>query len=744
MDTNKLNGFNFADKITPYFQHKEVDYYRIHGVDKLITGSRHLFCSSNVDKNFEIDGLHLDAGEWLGTGSFRNSFFLEPVSQLTNIRDINISIKYEGALRLKLMCAVFGKPLQILKEIQLVSHKPTIYTCPIGSPTDLPEASRIFFHIDALAGGAVVSDLCFCTTTPPQANCRLAVLLRTFGRTLDIKALLKRFVDAGLAEAYYGTILDSIDFWVLDTTTGVEGEYDKTWQENLNLRVLIGPNLGGGGNAGHLLRLFEDACRQAHTPPTELLILDDDLSISMESIARYFMFCAYRTQDVICSLPILMKSKPTTVWEDGGFWGRLNFHEDGDFGKKRNLFPNLLKHGLNLDGFENLDRFNALNICEYSTFIFYGMPMKIFSKIGYPASFFLRGDDIELSLRAQEQGVTMITNPNLAAWHEPAHSYGQEYMAILHGCIINFTYSEQGADYYCRYFEERFLEHSSINDVTGMSLYLAILTELVAPDSPVLSPHFQDHYLVKLKELGSVKMQRIPNADRERFEQEARANDTLLVPFVYPGYHKKSNKFKNIVVINHSMKAYRNLPACTISEKATIGMKYMELLMQLEQGFDQVRGRWRERLKGASSDTYWCNIRDNYAQETSVLRTTVRSVSNERCSVLPDPVSDVSVTKEDLTWWKKQREDLRFEEREEELQLSKELREQMKINMQIFDRFAAKSIDKDSDASKTILPSDFDPSVYLLLNKDVADANIDPAEHYLKYGIKEGRKYRLA
>jgi len=30
------------------------------------------------------------------------------------------------------------------------------------------------------------------------------------------------------------------------------------------------------------------------------------------------------------------------------------------------------------------------------------------------------------------------------------------------------------------------------------------------------------------------------------------------------------------------------------------------------------------------------------------------------------------------------------------------------------------------------------------LNKDVADANIDPAEHYLKYGIKEGRKYRLA
>jgi len=42
------------------------------------------------------------------------------------------------------------------------------------------------------------------------------------------------------------------------------------------------------------------------------------------------------------------------------------------------------------------------------------------------------------------------------------------------------------------------------------------------------------------------------------------------------------------------------------------------------------------------------------------------------------------------------------------------------------------------------LPSDFDESTYLKLNKDVADSKVDPAEHYLNHGIAEGRRYRTS
>ena len=44
----------------------------------------------------------------------------------------------------------------------------------------------------------------------------------------------------------------------------------------------------------------------------------------------------------------------------------------------------------------------------------------------------------------------------------------------------------------------------------------------------------------------------------------------------------------------------------------------------------------------------------------------------------------------------------------------------------------------------SLLPSDFDPDVYLQLNDDVRQAGLDPARHYLEFGQKEGREYRIS
>jgi hypothetical protein len=42
------------------------------------------------------------------------------------------------------------------------------------------------------------------------------------------------------------------------------------------------------------------------------------------------------------------------------------------------------------------------------------------------------------------------------------------------------------------------------------------------------------------------------------------------------------------------------------------------------------------------------------------------------------------------------------------------------------------------------LPTDFDPLSYLLLNHDVLLTDTDPIDHYLNYGIEEGRQYNLS
>ena len=44
---------------------------------------------------------------------------------------------------------------------------------------------------------------------------------------------------------------------------------------------------------------------------------------------------------------------------------------------------------------------------------------------------------------------------------------------------------------------------------------------------------------------------------------------------------------------------------------------------------------------------------------------------------------------------------------------------------------------------KQKLPDNFNDELYLELNPDVKKAGIDPGEHFLKYGKKEGRQWFL-
>jgi hypothetical protein len=54
--------------------------------------------------------------------------------------------------------------------------------------------------------------------------------------------------------------------------------------------------------------------------------------------------------------------------------------------------------------------------------------------------------------------------------------------------------------------------------------------------------------------------------------------------------------------------------------------------------------------------------------------------------------------------------------------------------------FIRQSIKKSIETSE--VPADFDALGYLLLNRDVLSHRVDPIDHFLRFGIKEGRKWR--
>ncbi|HEV8689286.1 MAG TPA: hypothetical protein VGQ91_03245, partial [Ideonella sp.] len=474
-------------------------------------------------------------------------------------------------------------------------------------------------------------------------------------------------------------------------------------------------------------------------------ILDDDGLLSMESLARYLMSCALRTKAHVTSLPVLMKSRPTRVWEDGGFWGRLNFHEQGEFGRKRNLFPHLLKHGFSLDGFEHLDAFGPLNHCEYATFIFFGLPLATLRRIGLPAAFFLRGDDIEYSLRAQALGVEVITNPNLAAWHEPGHSYGQEYMAILHAVLINLQHSSSGAAELARWFEQRLVEHSSIGDLDGIALYLRVLQTLLDTDGPVLTPQFEAHYLAALPECNAPRLAPLPEADRQRLEREGRERGVLLRPFLYPGYQPDAERHRSIVLFNAGAGSYRELAPSAPEQRLALMQRYLAALQRVVEGFDALRAHWCERLAASGQAPFWAEVAQRHASDT---REIFHGEYHAPAAPLLNTADRSRVAANDPLPPSVPIRELRLRLERELSQLARLRQGEASARPAAAAAWwrgwwAPRARSGSAQAAALALPADFDPAQYLALNADVARTGIDAAQHYARFGRAEGRRYRV-
>ncbi|HJV71231.1 hypothetical protein [Ideonella sp.] len=747
-----------------WHRHDGADWHRLQAIDRSMLGAPVLYLAGSEGSTWAGGGDRFDlrADDWLGGGTLRNSFYVDPWAKLSHARELGLVVDVRGSLRLRVMRATRGQAPVVLREMHIDAPMRGRHVLPLGSLSALPEGSRLFWHVDAI-DGARLHEAAWCTRSTPRVGARLAVLMRTWGRTRDLQAQLERFAQGARSDPFHAALLARTEFWVLDTSAAADHLWPEADALGLDLRVMTGPNLGGGGNASHLIHHFLVRCDAAPAEaPDEVLILDDDLLLSMESLARHWMASAYRAVEHVASLPVLMKSQPTRVWEDGGFWGRLNFKEQGGFGLKRNMFPHLLKHGLSLNGFEHLDEFGPLNHCEYTTFIFFALPLATLRRIGLPAAFFLRGDDIEYSLRAQAAGVPVITNPNLAAWHEPGHSYAQEYMAILHAVLINFRHSDSGAAEFARWFEQRLAEHTALDDLEGARLYLQVLEHLQDEPSALLTTDFDAHYRAALPALQAARMSPLPEAERQRLERDAGEHGVLLRPFLYPGYQPDASRYRAVVLVNAGAGTYRELPPVAPADRLWLMRRYLAALAAFVEHFDALRARWRERLAVSGGAAFWAEVAARHADET-------RALAHAKFRFPPPPTAPAAgepgPPPPDADW------PAALPVRELRQRIERELVQLARLRQGAAAQAgrapqqhagmvgpasplarwwqglrrpvsrAARHPHPGSPAQP--LPADFDPAQYLALNADVARTGIDAALHYAQFGRAEGRRYRL-
>ncbi|MBI6628301.1 glycosyltransferase family 2 protein [Pontibaca salina] len=587
--------------------------------------------SRALDSMFFVDGIeHISPSgtgpveftcfEKLNTGTLRNSFYPEVFLRHSGFEHYRLHLELTGSFALKIKIATPGQPVSTLLE-KVLSPKGTDTATGDGTARygidididlrrDVPKNARLFWSVTALEDGAMLHNGAWRALAPKSVPGRMLVVLRTFGRTADILAMLESAQRQAATDNGYARMLRNTFFMILDTSTGIEAaDYDTLKHLNsLNSFVFRGPNMGGGGNMSQALLALSGAVKASGVDVGELLLLDDDLLISLESLRRHWAGTLMRTDSTIFTLPVFMKSQPRKMWEDGAFWGRFLGREN--LPERNAIAPRLLRHNLEFNGFDHLDDMAGAHYPEYCTFIFLSLPYSRFRELGYPAAFFLRGDDIEYSLRNRAEGGRTMSNPNLAVWHEPAHSYAQEYMSIAHGMMINMAYGQEKVDDFLAFFQQRALAHLSVGDACGLELYGSVLRDVLGCNV-FLEPGFSDHYLTKLQAFKAFDglFECIPDEVLNTISQGAAHNGQVVGRFGFLYMPTEGHPDLERVILENphaeTHRVYRPADPQNLIRVNRAASELFCLVDRLAQEFDSVRAHYAARLKATSQQEFW-------------------------------------------------------------------------------------------------------------------------------------------
>lgn len=559
--------------------------------------------------------MQMSEGQSIDTGTLRNSFFPQVLASHAQEMDLSLHFRFRGKVKLTLWQNRPHSEAMVLAEASTSAPDGEIGSLrlDLGSTEHLAQGARLFWRATALDDDCEVMDATWEGRAPRSTEGRIVVLIRTFGRTRAVKSLMRQ-----LNEQSRGTgllpALSNFFFVIYDASPGVdETTYAELAQyDRLNSFALAGPNLGGGGNMSLELLLVQKALAQSGVTVNELLLTDDDVQLSLETLLRNWGATLFRKDNAFHTLPVLMLSEPRRVWEDGAFWGR--FTEENPDPDRASLSPRLLRHNRVMRGRDHLDEMARLHHAEYSTFIFLSMPMGRLAEIGLPAAFFLRGDDIEYNLRHAANGGITVSNPGLAGWHEPGHSYAQEYLSIAHGTIVNMAYGQTTPNDLCSFFLDRAQAHLSIGDVAGLSVYAEVLGDLIAGDR-LLGPQFAQHSLAVIARFRSFEQAFSQMPDElvdSLVAAAARRNQrTAVVPCLYMKPQVLDQPLVK-VVLNQPFTGKRAVHDPRDPERmvalAMVAGRLYAALAEFTAHFNQWRDHYAEKLVASTEPAFWESV----------------------------------------------------------------------------------------------------------------------------------------
>lgn len=173
----------------------------------------------------------------------------------------------------------------------------------------------------------------------------------------------------------------------------------------LSDHIFLHPNANVGGAGGFTRGILESKDQEAEI--SHVLLMDDDVSVSTESIKRTYALLKIvndRFKDALVSGAMLDIDFPYSQWEDAG-----RIDEAGHFMQA--------KHPLNMVYLRDCIKNEMFSLAEakYAAWWYCVIPVHFFNEVGLPLPLFVRSDDTEFGCRCNTNIMTMNS---LCIWHK--------------------------------------------------------------------------------------------------------------------------------------------------------------------------------------------------------------------------------------------------------------------------------------------------------------------------------------
>lgn len=332
------------------------------------------------EANVTEDGLHISSGNTVDFLTYFNSFSITKWKEYTTIKKIQINGKIIGSAEIEIY--TIGK-----KEIVLTKKQ---VNGSFALDFDIEKITDEILGIKVKAESkAIIQNLTYLGEFEEWKNQKIGVVICTFKREQYAKVTIDKLVQFSKNNPWLTTL-------VVDNGSTLEEV------ESDNLRIIHNPNYGGSG--GFTRGLIENLKSKTND---YVLLMDDDIDLDITALERtHSLISSLKDEykESFLSGAMLNMDEPYLQYENTAYWNRIKLVGLGknfDLSQKANLINNI-----NIKNYIN----------QYAAWWYCCIPVNRIEKIGLPLPFFIKGDDIEYSIRNNRKIVFMN---GIAVWHEP-------------------------------------------------------------------------------------------------------------------------------------------------------------------------------------------------------------------------------------------------------------------------------------------------------------------------------------